>query len=59
MYFMRETAASMEKIHLGFKAPHGKISSWIQELLTEKNRLPLVSSFVDFASCISLCVSRI
>ena len=27
-----------------------------QDLLTEKNRLPFVSSFVDRGSCISLCI---
>ena len=56
IYSTRETAASTEKIHLGFKTPHGKIPLWIQDLLTEKNRLPLVSSVVDFGSFISLCV---
>jgi len=54
----RDCGPSTEKIHLGFKTPHGKIPSWIQDLLTEKNRLLFVSSVVDFGSCIlHLCSS--
>ena len=39
---MRDCGPSTEKIHLGFKTPHGKIPLWIQDLLTEKNRLPCI-----------------
>ena len=34
---------------------HGEDPQGYQDLLTEKNRLPFVSSLVDHGSCISLC----
>ena len=38
----RDRGPSTEKIHLGFKTPHRKIPSWIQDLLTEKNDYPCI-----------------
>ena len=44
----RDCGPSSKKIHVGFKTPLG----WPhQDLLTEKNRLPYVSSLVGFGPC--------